>query len=214
MRLVIAEDNTLIRTGLRLLVETLPDVRVVGEAAFGADAVELILQLRPDIAIVDIALPGLTGLEAVRRVVKQAPEVPIIVMSCDGEESSVHQALSAGARAYLGKDSDVAELKTALTAVARGERFLASAIRTPMLEALIARGDGTTPLDLLTSRQREVLQLVAEGNTTKEIAARLALSTKTVETHRGAIMQRLGLRDLAGLVRFAMSQGLVVDGRL
>jgi DNA-binding NarL/FixJ family response regulator len=214
MRLVIAEDNTLIRTGLRLLVETLPDVRVVGEAAFGADAVELIVSLQPDVAIMDISLPGLSGLEAIRRVGKLAPDVPIIVISCDGEEASVHKALSAGARAYMGKDSDVSQLKAALRSAKAGQVYLSSCVRTPMLEAMIARGNDATPLDLLTSRQREVLQLVAEGNSTKEIAARLDLSIKTVETHRGAIMQRLGLRDVTGLVRFAMSQGLVANGHL
>jgi DNA-binding NarL/FixJ family response regulator len=214
MRLVIAEDNTLVRMGLRLVLETLPGVRVVGEATHGAAAVDLIVELRPDAAVLELGLRGLNGSEVIRRAAKEAPEVPIIVVSTDGDEGSVHKALVAGARAYLGKESDMAELEEALRVVAAGGTYLAPTVRTPVLEGMIARGAEVTPLDLLTTRQREVLQLVAEGHTTKAVAARLGLSVKTVETHRGAIMQRLGVRDVTGLVRFAMSQGLIVNNQL
>lgn len=212
IRIVIADDHTLVRKGIRLLLESIPDMEVVGEAADGLEALRLIEQHRPDCVLMDLAMPGLGGVEAVRRATAQFPGIPILVISMHADEAYVHQALTAGATGYLLKGSDKGELETAVRSVCRGETYLTPAISETLVAALGKRSalsEATSPLELLTLRQREVLRLVAEGNSTKKIAARLGLSVKTVEAHRGAIMERLGIRDLASLVRFAIRAGLI-----
>jgi DNA-binding NarL/FixJ family response regulator len=215
-RVVLAEDHTLVRIGMRLLLESIPGVVVVGEASDGFEALELIERLRPDCVLMDLAMPGLSGLEAVRRSREQFSDIPILVVSMHADEAYVHQALVAGATGYLLKGADKEELEMAMRAISRGETYLTPAISKSVVAALTrkpALSSAGSPLELLTSRQREVLSLVADGNSTKQIAARLGLSEKTVEAHRGAIMERLAIRDLPGLVRFAIRSGLVALDR-
>ena len=215
MRIVVADDHTLVRAGMRLLLETLPGVTVVGEAADGEEALRLCAELDPDVVLMDLAMPRLNGLEAVRRAATTCPRTRVLVVSMHADEAYVQQALAAGASGYLLKGADKEELEHALRVVARGQIYLTPSI-SPAIVAALARASEQqsvgSPLDALTSRQREVLQLVAEGHSTKQVAARLGLSVKTVEAHRTAIMGRLGIRDLAGLVRFALRVGLVSAG--
>jgi DNA-binding NarL/FixJ family response regulator len=214
MRIVLADDHTLVRIGLKLLLESIPGLTVVGEASDGLEALQLIEEHRPDLVLMDLAMPGVSGLEAVRRSKGLFPEIPILVVSMHADEAYVHQALAAGAAGYLLKGADKAELELALKTIKAGKVYLTPAISRTIVAALSGRSEpssATPSLDALTARQREVLRLVAEGNSTKQVAAQLGLSVKTVEAHRGAIMQRLGIRDLASLVRFAVRAGLVVD---
>jgi DNA-binding NarL/FixJ family response regulator len=215
-RIVLAEDHTLVRMGMRLLLESIPGMTVASEAADGFEALQLIEQHRPDCVLMDLAMPGMSGLEAVRRSTAQFPGIPILVVSMHADEAYVHHALAAGARGYLLKGSDKQELETAVQTVCRGETYLTPAISKAVVGALTKKSeqsDVSSPIDVLTLRQREVLRLVAEGNSTKQIAARLGLSAKTVEAHRAAIMERLDIHDLAGLVRFAIRSGLVTHDR-
>lgn len=213
---MLADDHTLVRTGMRLLLESIPDVKVVGEASDGLEALRLIQEHRPDCVLMDLAMPGMSGVEAVRRSTTQFPGIPILVISMHADEPYVHRALAAGARGYLLKGSDKEELQIAVSTVCRGETYLTPAISKTLVAALAKKAqtsEPVSPLEVLTLRQRQVLRLVAEGNSTKQVAARLGLSPKTVEAHRGAIMERLGIRDLAGLVRFAVRAGLVAHDR-
>jgi DNA-binding NarL/FixJ family response regulator len=215
MRILLADDHTLVRTGMRLLLETMPGMVVVGEASDGASALRLIEQLRPDAVLMDLAMPGMSGTEAVRQVAARFPETRVLVVSMHADEAYVHAALSAGAAGYLLKGADKEELEIALRQVAGGESYLSPAISAAVVAALANASTAdaiSSPLDALTVRQQQVLQLVAEGMSTKKVAAQLGLSVKTVEAHRGAIMNRLGIRDLAGLVRFAVRVGLVSGG--
>jgi DNA-binding NarL/FixJ family response regulator len=215
-RIVLAEDHTLVRKGMRLLIETIPGLSVVGEAADGTEALRQIEQHLPDCVLMDLAMPGLSGIEAVRLSTAQFPNIPILVVSMHADEAYVHQALAAGAAGYLLKGSDKEELEIAVRAVCSGQTYLTPAISKTLVSALSRKSQispASSPLEILTARQREVLRLVAEGNSTKQVAARLGLSVKTVEAHRGAIMERLGIRDLAGLVRFAVREGLVGEDK-
>jgi DNA-binding NarL/FixJ family response regulator len=215
MRVVLADDHNLVRAGIRALLERLPDVQVVGEAADGREALELIERERPDLALLDIGMPGLGGLEAASRIAREAPRTRLVILSMHSNEGYVAQALKLGVAGYVLKDACANELPLLMSAIARGETYLSPRISKQVVEALRARlgdgGAGGTPADLLTPRQREILQLIAEGKSTKEIAQLLGLSVKTVETHRAQIMDRLQIRDVAGLVRFAMRAGLIPD---
>jgi DNA-binding NarL/FixJ family response regulator len=216
MRVLLAEDHTLVRIGMRMLVESIADVTVVGEASDGIEALRLIDELKPDCVLMDLAMPGLSGLEATKRATSQFPNARILVVSMHADEAYVHQALAAGAAGYLLKGADREELELALRSVGRGQIYISPAISRTVIAAMgkdLHLEGVTSALDVLTLRQREVLRLVAEGHSTKQVAARLGLSAKTVEAHRGAIMQRLGIRDLAGLVRFAIRAGLVAGDR-
>ena len=215
MRVLIVDDHTLVRMGMCLLLETMRGIIVVGEAADCAQAMRLIDERRPDCVLMDLAMPGMNGLDAARLITERFPAVRVLVVSMHAEEAYVQQALAAGAAGYLLKGADKAELERALQVVMRGQVYLSPAISRAVVDAMARAGDSSgvaTPLDVLTRRQREVLALVAEGHSTKQVAARLGLSVKTVEAHRGAIMDRLGIRDLAGLVRFAVREGLVGEG--
>jgi DNA-binding NarL/FixJ family response regulator len=212
MRVLVADDHTLVRTGMRLLLESMPGITVVGEAADGGEALRLIEQLRPDVVIMDLAMPGVSGLDALRQAADRFPRTRIVVVSMHADEAYVQRALASGAAGYLLKGADKAELEHALRVAAQGQTYLSPAISQAVVAALMKAGESvrvTSELESLTPRQREVLKLVAEGYSTKRAAAELGLSVKTVEAHRGAIMQRLGVRDLAGLVRFAVRVGLV-----
>jgi DNA-binding NarL/FixJ family response regulator len=213
---LLAEDHALVRAGFRALLQDLPDVQVVAEAADGRRALQLIEQLRPDIVLMDISMPGLNGLEATARVVRDYPETRVIILSMHTAEEYVLQALQAGAAGYLIKDADPLEFPLAVRAVAQGKTYLSPAISRTVIQAYARRTQGdpakageSGPFQVLTPRQREVLQLIAEGRTSQEIAIILTISVKTVERHRYEIMNRLELHDLASLVRYAIQAGLV-----
>ena len=212
IRLLIAEDHALVRAGLRSLLSQIPDVEVVGEASSGREALDLVAREHPDIVLMDVSMPDLNGLEAAARIARQFPRVRTIILSMHAVEEYVHQALKAGAAGYLLKDADPSELAVAIRSVARGETYLSPAVAKFVVAGFVRGGrvePSGLPLDRLTPRQREVLQLVAEGRSTKDIAQALDLSVKTVETHRAEIMRRLDIHDLAGLVRFAVRTGLI-----
>jgi DNA-binding NarL/FixJ family response regulator len=211
MRVVLADDHTLFRAGLRALLEKLPEMQVVAEASDGREAVHMVETHHPDLVLMDIAMPGLNGLEATRRLVKVFPAIRVLILSMHRSEEYVWQALRAGAAGYLLKDANPAELALAITAVTRGETYLSPPISKHLIREYIQRvGGEETTLERLTPRQREILQLIAEGHTTKAIAQRLGLGVKTVETHRTQMMERLGIHDIAGLVRYAIRMGMVL----
>lgn len=210
IRVLLADDHTLVRAGIRGLLQGLPGVEVVGEAGEGHEGLRLAEALRPDVVLLDIGMPGLNGLEVAGRLATLDPSIRVLILSMHTSEEYVLRALRAGCAGYLLKRSAVSELEVAVRAIARGETYLSPAVSKQVVDDYVGRtGGATDPLDALTPRQREILQLVAEGNTSKEIAERLGLSFKTVEAHRAQIMERLGVRDLAGLVRFAVRVGLV-----
>jgi len=210
VNVLLADDHTLFRKGVRALLSALPDVHVVAETADGREALSLIETHRPDIALVDITMPGLNGLEVAARSAKASPRTKILILSMHAGEAYVAQALSAGVAGYLLKDAADDELAMALKAVSRGDVYLSPRISKQVVERYArAASAEPDPLAGLTARQREILQLVAEGRSSKEIAAVLVLSIKTVESHRGQIMERLGIHDVTGLVRFAIRVGLV-----
>lgn len=209
-RVMLADDHLLVRAGLRKLLESIPDVEVVGEADDGLVLNELAMQLQPDLVLMDIAMPGLNGLEATARLAKILPQTRVVILSMHQNEEYVRQALRHGAAGYLLKDAAPAELEQALRAVLRGETYLSPAVSKGVLSDYVQRLRGEEqPGELLTPRQREVLQLVAEGHSTKEIARRLDLSVKTVDTHRSQLMKQLDIHEVAGLVRCAMRMGLI-----
>jgi DNA-binding NarL/FixJ family response regulator len=210
IRVLLADDHTLIRAGIRGLVEELPGVQVAGEAGDGHEALRLAEQLRPDVVLLDIGMPGLNGLEVTARLAKLDPAVRVVILSMHISEEYVLQALRAGAAGYLLKGSAVAELELAVRAVARGDSYLSPAVSKRVVDEYVSRtGGAADPLAALTVRQREVLQLVAEGHTSKDIAQRLGLSYRTVETHRNQLMKRLDIHDVSGLVRFAVRVGMI-----
>jgi len=214
LRIVLAEDHGLVRAGLRALLEEIQDVEVAGEAADGHEALRQVARHTPHVLLLDIGLPGLNGLEVAARVTKEHPETRVVVLSMHATEEYVHRALAAGAMGYLLKDSSVPELELAIRAVQRGETYLSPAVSKVVIGGYLKRPDGDAQMrSPLTPRQRETLQLIAEGHSTKEIAHRLGLSVKTVETHRSQIMARLGVGDVAGLVRYAIQVGLVPPER-
>ena len=212
IRVVLADDHALVRAGMRSLLGGMAQVEVVGEAASGEDALVLAERERPDVVLMDIAMKGMTGLEAAARMREQHPGVRVVILSMHAGEEYVLQALRAGAIGYLLKDAATGELELALRSVMRGESWFSPAVSRQVVEGYVQRVGGEPAADLLTARQREVLKLVASGKSTKEIAFDLNLSVKTVETHRAQIMERLGIRDVAGLVRYALKTGLVSDG--
>lgn len=209
-RVVLADDHTLVRAGLRKLLESLPEMEVVGEANDGLALLELVAGLQPDLILMDIAMPGLNGLEATARVVKTCPQARVVILSMHQSEEYVRQALRNGAAAYLLKDAAPLELDHALKAVLRGEIYLSPAVSKGVMSDYVQRLRGDAPMpELLTPRQREILKLIAEGKSTKEIARILDISIKTVDTHRSQLMKQLDVHEVASLVRHAMRMGLV-----
>jgi DNA-binding NarL/FixJ family response regulator len=215
LRILLADDHTLVRAGIRALLETFPDVMVVAETGDGREAVELAGAKGANIVLMDIAMPGLTGLEAAARIVKEHPQIRVVILSMHANEEYIRQALRAGASGYLLKDAATTELELALRAVARGQTYLSPAVSRRVVEDYLAQAPerADAPAQVLTARQREILQLIAEGKSTKQIAALLGVSVKTVETHRADLMQRLDIHDLAGLVRYAIREGLAQPER-
>ena len=211
-RVLIADDHKMMRAGLRsLLEEQKSNFDCVGEADDGHEAVRMAKELRPDIVVMDIAMPNLNGLDATREIKAALPETKVIVLSMHANRAYVLQVLHAGASAYLLKDSAFEELVAALDAASKGEMYLSPGIRETgdvMDETLNSVPDSILKRDRLTKRELEVLQLIAEGKTTKEIAAKLTVSVKTVETHRKQLMQKLGIRSIAGLTKFCIREGL------
>lgn len=210
IRVFLADDHTLVRAGIRNLLVGIRGIEVVGEAGDGQEALRLVDVLRPDVVLLDVGMPGLNGLEVAARLATLDAAIRVMILSMHVSEEYVLRALRAGCAGYLLKASAVSELEVAVRAVARGETYLSPAVSRPVVDDYVRRtGGAVDPLQALTPRQREVLQLVAEGNSTKEIAHRLGLSPKTVETHRAQLMERLGVHDVPGLVRFAVRVGLV-----
>ena len=213
IRIVLADDHTLIRGGIRALLESIPSVEVVAETGDGREALELIGRHEPEVALLDIGMPGLNGLEVSRQVARQSPRTKIVILSMHGDPAYVKQALQAGVAGYLLKGAAVAELPLALESVMRGETYLTPKVSQTVVHGFLREGPEAQaeagPAGELTRRQREILQLIAEGHSTKEIATILDVSVKTVETHRLRLMDRLGIHDVPGLVRYAIRAGIV-----
>ena len=210
VRVLLAEDHLLVRAGIRALLSAFADMEVVGEVTSGIEAVEAVAVLAPDVVLLDISMHGMNGLEAARRIASDPPATRVIMVSMHASEDYVARSLRAGAQGYLTKASAAQELERALRAVMAGEQYIDSHISRAALEAYMRRlGDDENEKDVLTARQREILQLIAESLGTKEIAYRLGVSTKTVETHRKQLMDRLNIHDVAGLVRYAIRTGVV-----
>jgi DNA-binding NarL/FixJ family response regulator len=210
IRVLLADDHTLVRAGIQGLLQGLQGVEVVGEAGDGQEALRLAEVLRPDVVLMDVGMPGLNGLEVAGRLATLDASIRVIILSMHTSEEYVLRALRAGCAGYLLKASAVAELEVAVRAVSRGETYLSPAVSKRVVDDYVSRtGGAIDPLDALTPRQREILQLAAEGHSSKEIAERLGVSYRTVEAHRAQLMERLGVHDLAGLVRFAVRVGLI-----
>jgi DNA-binding NarL/FixJ family response regulator len=210
IRVVLADDHTLFRAGIRSLLNELESIQVVGEASNGHAALQLIEAHHPDIALLDIGMPELSGLEVAARLAAAATPVRVIILSMHANEEYVLRALQAGAAGYMLKDADSSELSLAIKAAMRGEIYLSPAISRQIVAGYVQRtGAGDDPLGRLSARQRETLRLIAEGRSTQEIAAQLQISVKTVEKHRAQLMERLEIYDIAGLVRYAIRVRLI-----
>lgn len=212
IRVLLADDHTLIRAGLRLVVAQQPDFVVAGEAENGRQAVALAEQLKPDVVVMDIKMPDLNGIEACRQVRDALPDTQVVMLSMHSDEAYVLRALKAGARAYLLKDSAEADLARAIRAAVDGKSFFSPAVGKVLLEDYmrkLQRTGGEDSYELLSPREREVLQLVAEGKSSKEVAGVLNLSVYTVETHRAKLMQKLNLRSVPEVILYAVRKGII-----
>ena len=210
MRVILADDHTLFRAGIKSILERVGGVNVVAESGDGREALEMVKKHRPDVALLDITMPGLNGLEVAGRVAGVSPNTRVVILSMHANEGYVAQALRAGVAGYLLKDAASRDLESALKTVLRGQTYLSPSISKQVVEMFLRSDEpAADPLAGLTARQREILQLIAEGRSTKEIASDLGVSVKTVETHRAQLMERLDIHDIPGLVRFAIRAGLV-----
>ena len=211
IRVLLVEDHTLVRAGIRSLLSSVRDIDVVGETGNGRDGLRLVRKLEPDVVLMDISMPELNGMEATARITKSHPQVKVLMLSMHNDEEYVAQSLKAGARGYLVKEAATKELEHAIHAVMNGEIYVSNTVSMSTVKRLM-QGSSGSALGNLTSRQREILQLVVEGYSTRDIAERLSLSVKTVETHRTHLMDRLEIRDVPGLVKFAIKAGLIQPG--
>jgi DNA-binding NarL/FixJ family response regulator len=212
IRVLLADDHTMIRAGLRLVVVAQPDLTVVGEANDGREAVAMAEKLKPDVVVMDIGMPSLNGIEACRHVHATLPDTHVVMLSMHSDEGYVLRALKAGAKAYLLKDSAEADLTGAIRAVAAGKSFFSPSVGRVLLQDYMRKLERTGAEDsyeLLSPREREVLQLVAEGKSSKEIALLLSLSVYTVETHRAKVMQKLNLHNIPELILYAVRKGII-----
>jgi DNA-binding NarL/FixJ family response regulator len=210
IRVVLADDHALVRAGIRALLEKLPGIEVVGEADNGREALELIKKREPNLVLLDISMRELGGLEALPRIVKEFPTVKVLILSAHANEEYVIRALRGGAAGYMLKDAASAELPLAIDAVTQDKTYFSPSLSRTVIDGYLERvGAPSSPLEQLTPRQREILQLIAEGRNTKEIAHTLGISVKTVEAHRLQLMARLDIHDVPGLVRYAVRSGLV-----
>jgi DNA-binding NarL/FixJ family response regulator len=210
IRVVLAEDHELVRAGIRSLLEKIPGVEVVGEASSGREALELVRSELPNLVLMDIAMPGLGGLEALPRIAKNFPGTKVVMLSAFGTEEYVSRAFRSGASGYMLKYAATVELEMMIRSVAQGETYLSPSVSRVIIDSCLRHTVGElSPLEQLTARQREILQMIAEGKNTKEIARTLDISVKTVEAHRLQLMARLTIRDVPGFVRYAVRNGLV-----
>lgn len=211
LSIILADDHSLVRAGIRTLLEKLPGVTIVAESGDGRETLALVHQHDPDVVIMDITMPSLNGLDATARILRECPRTKVLILSMHTGEDYVLQALRAGATGYLLKDAATAELRLAIEAVQRGETYLSPTISKEVLarHRELANDPKAETTKTLTPRMREIVQLIAEGRSTKEIAFLLNLSVKTIETHRMHLMARLGLHDVAGVVRYALRTGLI-----
>src|SRR5258708_1833469 len=207
IRILLADDHAVVRQGFKMILDAQPDMEIVGEAANGRQAIELAEQFKPDVVVMDVAMPEVNGIEATRRLLGGLPHARVIARSMHKDSVYVREILRAGARGYLLKDSGAEDLVRAIRAVAGGESWLSPAVSNAVLDDY--RRHVTNPIDLLTSREREVLQMLAEGKTNKEIAGILNLSVYTVDAHRGRIMEKLNVHTINELVRFRVGNGLI-----
>ena len=207
IRVLLADDHAVVRQGFRMLLGSHSDLEIVGEAGNGREAVELASTLKPDVVVMDVTMPELNGIEATRRLTAENPHIRVVALSMHKDSVYVREILRAGARGYLLKESVADDLVAAVRAVASGEGYLSPAISNAVLDDY--RRHVTNPIDLLSSREREVLQMLAEGKTNKEIAGTLNLSVYTVDAHRGRIMEKLNVHSINELVRFAVRNGLI-----
>jgi DNA-binding NarL/FixJ family response regulator len=210
MRVLLADDHALVRAGLRALIAALPFVTEVYEAADGREAIAVATAKHPDVVLMDIAMPVMNGFEAMSRILKDLPGIPVVILSMYEDEEFVWRALRLGASGYVAKSAMVAELEAALRAVETAEVYISPVLRTAANDAEARKGSGGDPQDRLTPRQREILQMIAEGMTSREIGASLHIHIKTVESHRMHLMRRLGIHDVAGLVRYAIRHKVVL----
>lgn len=207
IRVLLADDHAILRKGVGMLLNAQPDMEVVGEARTGREAIEEARQLKPDIVVIDVSMPELNGIEGTRQICEELPKTRVIGLSMHRDSVYVREILRAGARGYLLKDSEDDDLLRAIRAVSRGEAFLSPAVCDAVLTDY--RRHVSNPVDLLTSREREVLTMIADGKTNKEIANALNLSVYTVESHRGSVMEKLNLHNTGDIVRFALRNGLI-----
>ena len=217
IKVVIAEDHTIVRKGLCALLQGEPDIEVVGEAENGREAIKIVEKLLPDVVVMDIAMPGLNGLETTRQLTKKFPKLKILILTMHDNEEYIFETLRAGAAGYLIKRSAPNELISAIQSVFRGESFLSPAVSKKVIEGFVQSGGSAAKEDAdygrLTTREREILQLIAEGNALREIASLLHISIKTVESHKAHIMEKLNLRSIAELTQYAIRKGLIhLDG--
>ncbi len=214
LKILLADDHSLVRAGIKTLLENIQEIEVIAEADNGRQAVNFVREFHPDIVLMDIAMPEMNGLEALEQIKKEFPDVKVIILSMHANEEYVLQAKNKGAVGYLLKDSAPVELEEAIRAVSNGKTFLSPIISKGLIDDYhyrvnhIKKKSGGV-FENLTSRKREILQLIAEGNTTKQIAEKLNVSIKTIETHRAQLMETLGIRDIPGLVRYAVRMGII-----
>ena len=209
-RVLLADDHALVRAGIRALLEEMPGVEVVGEASTGREALALVRSESPTVVLMDIAMTDMGGLEALPRIINDFPSIKVIILSAHANEEYVIRALRCNASGYLLKDAATAELELAINSVAQGKTYLSPSISRAVIDSYLERVDGeSSPLERLTSRQREILQMIAEGKNTREVASTLKISVKTVEVHRLQLMARLDIHDVPGLVRYAIRNHIV-----
>jgi two-component system response regulator NreC len=206
--IVLADDHKVVRQGLRAVLEFEPDFRVIGEAGNGLDASRLVERLRPDVLVLDLMIPGLSGLEVTRQLARRSPKTRVVILSMHGDKSYVLEALRNGAAGYVLKDASADELIKAVHEAAANRRYLSPPLSDSAVDAYIQQA-GTDPYDSLSSREREVLQLVAEGHTNPQIGKRLFISPRTVEIHRANMMTKLDLRNQTDLIRYALKRGII-----
>ena len=213
IKVLLADDHTIVRKGLHALLEAENDIEVVGEAEDGREALKKAERLQPDVVVMDIAMPGLNGLEATRQIKKHFPTIKVLILSMHTNEEYIFQTLRSGASGYLVKKAAPIDLVLAIQAVKRGESFLSPSISKTVIEEYIRNAEKSVkegdPFEILTNREREILQLIAEGFSNREIAERLYISVKTVETHRAHIMEKLAIHSAAALTKYAIRKGLI-----
>lgn len=210
IKVLVADDHTILRQGIKALLDNQEGIEVVGEAKDGREAIKTIEEVFPDVILMDIAMPGLNGLEATRRIKKKFPKIKVVVLTMHANEEYIFQILKAGADGYLVKETAFQDLISAINAVCKGEAFMSPSISKTVIHNYMqrAKGEEKAGCDTLTTREREILQLVAEGNSNKKIAEALFISPKTVETHRTHIMDKLNIHDRAGLIKYAIRKGI------